>query len=52
MAQGILIPTAQAVPSTSRDDVVSQLERLAALWNQGFLSEDEFLQQKAKILAQ
>lgn len=33
------------------DDVVSKLERLAVLKEKGILSEDEFLTQKAKILA-
>ncbi len=33
------------------DDVISKLERLARLKEQGILSDDEFLQQKARILA-
>ncbi len=33
------------------DDVVSQLERLAALQQQGILTPEEFAAQKAKILA-
>lgn len=35
-----------------RGDVVSELERLASLRNQGILSDDEFSQLKAKILSQ
>ena len=33
------------------DDVISKLERLAKLKEQGILTEEEFLVQKAKILA-
>jgi len=33
------------------DDVISKLERLAKLKEKGILTDDEFLQQKAKILA-
>jgi hypothetical protein len=33
-----------------QEDVVSQLERLAALKSQGILTEEEFQAQKAKIL--
>ncbi|MBS3938793.1 MAG: SHOCT domain-containing protein [Peptococcaceae bacterium] len=32
------------------DDVVSKLERLAALKSQGILTDEEFLDQKRKIL--
>jgi len=39
----------QAAPAP-QGDVVSQLERLAALKEQGILTEDEFQAQKAKIL--
>lgn len=43
---------AQAAPASSApDDVVSQLERLAALQQQGVLTAGEFADQKAKILA-
>jgi hypothetical protein len=45
------INTAQAQVK-SNDDVVSRLERLAALKNQGILTEDEFREQKARILSQ
>jgi hypothetical protein len=38
-------------PSEVRDDVISQLERLANLKERGILNEDEFGQQKAKLLA-
>lgn len=42
---------AQAVPANQpADDVVSQLERLAALQQQGVLTAAEFADQKAKIL--
>lgn len=37
--------------ANNSDDVVSKLERLAVLKEKGILSEDEFLTQKAKILA-
>jgi hypothetical protein len=33
-----------------QDDLVSQLERLAALKDQGILTEEEFAAQKAKLL--
>lgn len=32
------------------DDVISKLERLATLKSQGILTEEEFLEQKRKIL--
>ena len=41
-------PAPQA--SAPQQDVVSQLERLAALKDQGILTEEEFQAQKAKIL--
>lgn len=41
-------PVAAAPPA---DDAVSQLERLAALQQQGILTPEEFAAQKAKILA-
>lgn len=43
-------PAAPA-PAADEDDVVSRLERLAALKERGILTDDEFLAQKAKILA-
>jgi hypothetical protein len=39
----------QAAPAP-QEDVVSQLERLGALKDQGILTEEEFQAQKAKIL--
>ncbi|AOK57258.1 PH domain-containing protein [Burkholderia stagnalis] len=43
-------PAAAPAP-TSADDVVSKLERLAALKERGILTDAEFAEQKAKILA-
>ncbi len=41
----------QATPAPQvQEDTVSQLERLAALKDQGILTEEEFQTQKAKIL--
>jgi hypothetical protein len=37
--------------SSTQTDVVSQLERLAALRSQGVLSEEEFRSQKARLMA-
>ena len=42
-------PPAAAAPDSG--DMVSQLKELAALKDQGILTEDEFAAQKAKILA-
>ena len=42
---------AHAAPAQSNDDVVSKLERLAALVEKGILTHDEFLIQKQKILS-
>ncbi len=39
------------IVASNSDDIVSKLERLAVLKEKGILSEDEFLTQKAKILA-
>ncbi|MDH4458188.1 MAG: PH domain-containing protein [Nevskia sp.] len=39
------------VKGPNEDDVVSKLERLAALLEKGILSTEEFQQQKAKLLA-
>ena len=41
---------ASAPLSQSSDDVVSKLERLAALKEKGILTDEEFAEQKAKIL--
>lgn len=38
------------VPSTSAEDAVSRLERLASLKDRGVLTDEEFQQQKSKIL--
>ena len=40
----------QQAPPPPQQDVVSQLERLAALKEQGILTDEEFQAQKAKIL--
>lgn len=40
----------QVQSQTNTEDIVSQLERLAKLKEQGILSEEEFAQQKTKIL--
>ena len=44
-------PVAAAAPTSTADDVVSKLERLAALKERGILSDAEFAEQKARILA-
>ena len=49
--------SAQTTSSTrnntvSQDDILSKLERLAKLKEQGILTEDEFVQQKHKLLGQ
>jgi len=49
--------SAQTTSSTSnntesQDDIVSKLERLAKLKEQGILTEEEFVQQKQKLLGQ
>lgn len=38
-------------PTSGDDDVLSRLERLSRLKEQGILNEEEFQQQKAKLLA-
>jgi hypothetical protein len=43
-------PAAAEVPSTPADDQLSQLERLSALRASGALTEEEFEQQKRRIL--
>ena len=51
IASGVAPATASvSVPKTDADDVISKLERLAALKQQGILTEEEFLEQKRKIL--
>lgn len=42
---------AAAAPAVAADDVVSKLERLASLKERGILTDAEFADQKAKILA-
>ncbi len=42
---------AQVAPPPTGSDVIGQLERLAALQQQGILTPEEFATQKAKILA-
>ncbi|MGZ2746386.1 PH domain-containing protein [Burkholderia stagnalis] len=44
-------PAAAAPVAPAADDVVSKLERLAALKERGILTDAEFADQKAKILA-
>ena len=41
----------QPAPEPSQEDVISELERLGALRDQGILTEEEFEAQKAKLLA-
>lgn len=43
-------PPAQPAPAAPQVDVVAQLKELAALKEQGILTEDEFAAQKAKLL--
>ena len=43
-------PPSQPAAPVPQDDVIAQLERLAALKDQGILTEEEFAQQKAKLL--
>ncbi len=45
-------PAPAAPAPVDMDDKMAQLERLAALKAQGILTEEEFAQQKAEILAQ
>ena len=42
----------QQSPTPSNNDTVSQLERLASLYEKGILTEEEFQAQKSKILKQ
>jgi hypothetical protein len=44
-------PPPQAAPAPPTTDVVQQLKDLAALRDQGVLTEQEFAAQKAKVLA-
>ena len=52
-AQQQYAPPPQAPPPaapTPQEDVISQIERLGALKDQGLLTEEEFADQKAKLL--
>lgn len=40
----------EAPVQAQQDDVITQLERLGALYAQGILTEEEFAAQKAKLL--
>jgi hypothetical protein len=44
-------PPPPPAPAAAPTDTVTQLKELADLKNQGILTEEEFAQQKAKILA-
>ena len=48
-AQPAPAPLAAPAPAP-QDDLITQLEQLAALKDQGILTEEEFAQQKAKLL--
>jgi hypothetical protein len=43
-------PPPTPMPGAADDIIISKLERLAALKQQGILTEQEFLEQKARIL--
>lgn len=52
-AQPVQAPPVQAPPPAApapEQDVITQLERLGALHTQGILTDEEFAQQKAKLL--
>jgi len=51
MEQEQYAPPPEPVPAPAQeDDTIAQLERLAALKEQGILTEEEFAVQKAKLL--
>jgi hypothetical protein len=51
MAQQAPPPVEQYdAPPAQEDDVITQLERLGALKAQGILTDEEFAEQKAKLL--
>lgn len=50
LQQLLLAPAPSATPATAPVDVADQLAKLAALRDQGVLTEDEFAAQKAKVL--
>ena len=41
----------ESLPPVPEEDMISQLERLGALYAQGILTDEEFAAQKAKLLA-
>jgi len=43
-------PAPAAAPAADQSDVIAQLKELAALKDQGILTEEEFAAQKAKLL--
>jgi hypothetical protein len=43
-------PSAPVTPSTPQEDMISKLERLGALKDKGLISDQEFQEQKAKLL--
>ena len=47
-AQQQYAPPPQAPPPAPQEDVISQIERLGALKDQGLLTEEEFAAQKAE----
>lgn len=51
-AQPAAAPPAAAEPAQDSDELISKLKELAGLKDQGVLTEEEFNDQKAKILAQ
>jgi Short C-terminal domain len=46
-----VVPAEPAAPAPAATDVVTQLKELAALKDQGILTEEEFAAQKSRILA-
>jgi len=48
--QQVAYTQSQQAASAPQEDMISQLERLGALKDQGILTEEEFQSQKAKIL--
>jgi hypothetical protein len=49
--ESVITPAAPPVTTAPDDDVLGKLERLAKLKEQGILSEEEFLEQKKRILS-
>jgi hypothetical protein len=50
VAQQAPPPQEYYAPPPQEEDVITQLERLGALYAQGILTEEEFAAQKAKLL--